>query len=88
MDIEINYISLFGNYSYNIPSDICTICRESIYNKCLKCSLSSEESECNSVIGVCNHAYHYCCINNWNQGNSLNSKNCPLCNKEWKMQKK
>jgi len=87
-EIKINYLSLVGNSTYNVSSDICTICRESIYNKCIKCSQKKEDIKCCCVIGECNHAYHYCCMNNWISSNTYISKNCPLCNNEWKMKKK
>jgi hypothetical protein len=92
MDITINHVSLRAKSSLNTSSDICAICRENVCDGCIKCqqaneSLQSNETgKCFSVIGVCNHTYHYCCIQSCLA--TQYNKKCPMCNKTWEMKKR
>jgi hypothetical protein len=86
-DFKINYISFKGKSSLNILSDTCAICRENVTDKCIKCN-NDNCKECYSVLGVCNHSYHYCCIQSWTNGLSAVSQKCPLCNNKWEIKKR
>lgn len=48
-----------------------------INNKCNKCI--SNNVECKSILGLCGHGYHECCINKW----CKTRESCPLDNEEW-----
>ena len=85
--IKINHISFMGKSSLNILSDVCAICRENVMDKCIKCC-NENSRECKSVIGECNHAFHFCCIQSWTNGLSSISQRCPLCNNKWEFKKK
>lgn len=94
MDITINHISLRAKSSLNTSSDTCAICRENVCDGCIKCQQANDSSQntqmkkCFSVIGVCGHTYHYCCIQNCLTSQSYNAKKCPMCNKTWEMKKR
>lgn len=85
--MEINKIVFTANSKLDIISDICAICQEKIIDKCNKCLVDQSIINCYSIIGKCNHAYHYCCISNWLLRNPLNQK-CPMCNQKWEIKKK
>lgn len=94
MDISINHISLRAKSSLNTSSDTCAICRENVCDGCIKCQQANESSQntqmkkCFSVIGVCGHTYHYCCIQNCLSTQHYGGKKCPMCNKTWEMKKR
>jgi hypothetical protein len=94
MNITINHISLRGYSSLNTISDTCAICRENVKDGCIKCQQINEIDEqceskkCFSVLGICNHTYHHCCIQNCINTQSYNTKKCPMCNKPWEMKKR
>lgn len=87
-NIKINYINLIGYSSLIIYSDTCAICTENIIDKCVDCNDSNCKTSCYSIVGTCNHAYHYCCINNWLSNNNNSNKTCPLCKQKWEFKKK
>ena len=84
--ISINHIIMPAKSSINVLSDICAICRENIADKCVKCLTNNLNNLCYSVLGVCNHAYHLCCINGRNKDYSF--QQCPMCNKKWELKKR
>jgi len=87
--LKINHISFLGNSKLNILSDICAICRENVCDKCTKCANEkSPSNQCFSVMGVCNHGYHQCCIQGWTNGLSSVSQKCPMCNQKWELKKR
>ena len=86
-DIQINYISFKGKSSLNILSEICAICRENVTDKCIKCN-NDITKKCYSILGICNHSYHYCCIKTWTNGLSSISQKCPLCNNKWEIKRR
>lgn len=94
MEITINHFSLRAKSSLNTSSDTCAICRENVCDGCIKCQQANENSQCVelkkcfSVVGVCSHTYHYCCIQNCLNGQSYGAKKCPMCNKTWEMKKR
>ena len=93
MQLNINHITFFAESKLNILSDICAICRENVLTNCIKCSQVSinnmtQVDECISVIGICEHVYHKCCITSWTSNLSSIAKKCPLCNKLWELKKR
>lgn len=85
-NIKINHITINGLCSLDVLNDICAICREHLYDKCIKCQ-EFNTIKCNSIIGMCNHGYHRCCIDSWLKTNSYGIK-CPICNEEWKLKER
>ena len=66
VSININHVCFKGVSHLNISSDVCAVCRESIFDKCNKCQQNNDiRCKCYSVMGVCNHVYHHCCNNVW-----------------------
>ena len=94
MEITINHISLRAKSSLNTSSDTCAICRENVCDGCIKCQQANEIADntqikkCFSVLGVCGHTYHYCCIQNCISTQSYGGKKCPMCSKTWEMKKR
>ena len=89
MTITINHINLIASKSLNIISDICAICQENILDKCNKCNQQEDNIiKCYSVIGVCKHAYHYCCINDCTTRQLYSIVRCPMCNQKWELKKR
>lgn len=86
--IKINHITIRGKSTLNVLSDICAICRENICDKCIKCNQTQTNDECISIVGVCNHAYHRCCIQRLMNGLASISQKCPLCNQKWELKKR
>lgn len=83
-----------GTWTWSTKSDVCAICRNNISNLCIKCESDKntkmeeddevDEIKCDSVVGVCEHSFHYHCITQW-----LNTRNvCPMDNTEWKYKTK
>lgn len=87
MEIKIDSLTLLGKSSYNITSDICAICRESIFTKCTDCQ-HKQNNECISVIGNCNHIFHLCCIEKNHKNISNMHRKCPLCDQHWELKKR
>jgi hypothetical protein len=85
-NININHITINAYSSLDVLNDNCAICREHLYNKCIKCQ-DFDNIKCYSVIGICNHGYHYCCIDSWLKSNSYSIK-CPICNEDWKLKER
>jgi len=89
--IKINHINLIASKSLDILSDICAICQENIIDKCNKCSNDNNNNniiKCYSVIGVCKHAYHLCCIKDWTNKQSSSNIRCPMCAQKWELRKR
>jgi anaphase-promoting complex subunit 11 len=84
--ITINHMKFIASKSLNIISDICAICQENISDKCSICCQNNINIKCYSVIGVCKHAYHLCCINDWTS-RQLDTR-CPMCNQKWELKKR
>ena len=74
----INNVNFVVSSQLAIHNDTCPICRFNLTDKCYKCS-SVENSNCTSVLGVCNHGYHLHCIEDWLK----TKKVCPLDNQPW-----
>jgi len=70
-------------WKWNLESKFCSICRNSIDEKCLECQSNSKFDDCPLTWGVCGHVFHHHCIENW-----LKSRNtCPLDNGPWSFAK-
>ena len=79
----INSAHIITQSYLDVHNDSCPICRISLSEKCVECSNNPDSGDCKSVIGVCNHAYHYHCISVWLK----TKKVCPLDNTQWKFLK-
>ena len=89
VSININHVCFKGVSQLNISSDVCAVCRESVFDKCNKCQQNSDiRCKCYSVMGICNHVYHQCCIKDWSNDSYYNSKKCPMCNNVWKLKER
>lgn len=64
-------------WSLNTKMENCAICRNHIYDMCIECSFSKKE--CPISFGVCGHAFHSHCIQEWLKSKSI----CPLDTKKW-----
>jgi len=75
-DITIDTININCNYKLNLNCDTCVICRNLLTDKCCECNEKSNNINCYSVYGKCEHVYHFHCITTWQK----TKKNCPICN--------
>ncbi len=82
--ITINSLNIYAIKT--LPLDICAICQQNIIEKCNKCEINN--NECISIIGICMHAYHKCCIDNWIQTHPSINVKCPMCNQKWELKKR
>lgn len=63
-------------------SDLCSICREVLEQKCPHCMLVNDpNSQCRMTKGQCGHSYHKCCIDRW--FSSQKQQKCLLCAATW-----
>lgn len=85
MSIKINSIAFSVSQKYNITNDICSICKNSIYDN-PDCLCERYGHKCFSLINECTHVFHVCCINQYFKYNKCFS--CPLCKKKWNPLKK
>ncbi len=77
---KILKIDFKSYWDWNTHNDKCPICRNFLFEP----SVESENVTTNSnglrpVIGVCGHAFHADCIENWRRTRNV----CPLCNVRW-----
>lgn len=88
--IKINHITYIGKSTLNLSSDECAICKENLCDKCIKCmnNIDCNDNMCVSVVGICNHAFHYCCITKYISGVSLAAQKCPICYQKWELKKR
>ncbi|GAA5922484.1 SCF ubiquitin ligase complex subunit HRT1 [Sporobolomyces koalae] len=93
---EVKKWNAVALWSWDIVVDNCAICRNHIMDLCIECqanqgSVTNEESDEDPVRmipgtvawGVCNHAFHFHCINRWLKTRQV----CPLDNRDWELQK-
>ena len=85
--ITINHIHIPASKTLDILSNICAICQEDILHKCNKC-IYNNNIQCHSVIGICKHAYHLCCISEWTAKQSTLNLKCPMCSQKWELKKR
>ena len=69
-------------WSWNTHNDKCPICRNYIFEPSINSDIDNNNNKdcCKAQIGVCGHAFHSDCINNWTRTRNV----CPLCNQLWK----
>jgi len=79
---NITKISVVASSYLNIHNDVCPICKNTLTEPCLDCSVQNKQT-CNTSIGICNHVYHTHCINTWLKI----SRTCPHENQNWGFQK-
>lgn len=66
-------------WSWNTEVENCAICKGNIHEKCVNCTTSPTDPECNLEWGSCNHGFHHHCLSKWLQTRNI----CPLCQKSW-----
>lgn len=84
IDVKILEYYPLGVWHYKDGSEICGVCRESLFEICHGCqdadSLDNDKvSQCTVAWGVCGHPFHTHCIREWVQTNAR----CPYCSREW-----
>ncbi|XP_046854146.1 RING-box protein 2-like [Xenia sp. Carnegie-2017] len=70
-------------WSWDVECDTCAICRVQVMDACLRCQANCKQDECVVVWGECNHSFHNCCMSLW----VVQNNRCPLCQKEWVVQR-
>lgn len=61
-------------WSWNIDSEVCTICRQSFDQCCSDCKFGGDD--CPPVFGECNHPYHIHCILKWLKAQPQDQEQC------------
>ena len=74
--IKINFKT---SWNWNTHNDRCPICRNYIFEPSLNYDSQNKSCCSKAQIGVCGHAFHSDCINNWTRTRNV----CPLCNVKW-----
>lgn len=70
----------------DIQIDTCAICKNQVQDPCVECQSKDDNQNapvCEISWGVCNHTFHFHCINKWLQTRPV----CPLDIREWEFQK-
>jgi len=71
-------------WKWDIPIENCGICKTNLMTLCIDAQANQGQSSgcdtpCVIAWGLCNHAFHLCCINKWLN----NHDNCPMCGQNW-----
>jgi hypothetical protein len=90
--------NMFDIENFSTDADIIKFFNKTIDNRqsffCSKEDASREintnhnHNDCFGVVGICNHAYHHCCISKTLKNKSSWQHKCPLCDNKWEMKKK
>ena len=89
MKVVIHSVRAVGQWTWNIESEFCSICRQPFDGCCPDCKLPGDD--CPPVFGRCNHPFHIHCILKWLSSQQSTARNahaehqqqCPLCRQEW-----
>lgn len=83
---EVKKWTAVAFWLWDIQVENCAICRNHLMEPCIECqpnSMVNNEDKCIAAWGLCNHAFHYHCINRWLQ----TRPQCPLDNTDWQYSK-
>ena len=69
-------------WEHNINQTVCQICKLDLHSKCIICIDSNHAGSCNISIGVCDHAFHCHCINDYIK---KSVKSCPVDCVPWEV---
>mmetsp|Transcript_5601 Transcript_5601/g.21074 ORF Transcript_5601/g.21074 Transcript_5601/m.21074 type:complete len:170 (-) Transcript_5601:1303-1812(-) len=101
---EIKQWNAISLWTYEkVSSDVCAICKESLYAPCVECHANtpdfnpfSDEAQkdekikkmCSVAFGKCNHTFHWHCIDKWLGMASVHAAKCPVCGSQFEMKSK
>ena len=77
-----------AEWSWKITADACAICRNSLMEPSIEYQanpVSASEDGLSVSWGTCGHVFHLDCISKWVMKGTRT--HCPLCSKEWDIQK-
>lgn len=84
--LELKQWNAIGFWSWDICSDTCAVCRNSLNEPSIEYTANPIAANNNGLkicFGICGHVFHLDCIQRW-----LKTRNvCPLCNKDWDFSK-
>eukprot|EP00890_Picochlorum_soloecismus_P002507 jgi/Picsp_1/3257/NSC_06097-R1_anaphase promoting complex subunit 11 len=81
-DVEIKQWRAVASWTWNAGDDVCGICRN-VFDSCSP-EAKFPGDDCPVVWGVCSHAFHLPCINQWLS--TQPEHRCPFCRQPWEFQ--
>eukprot|EP00466_Bigelowiella_natans_P012178 jgi/Bigna1/92215/estExt_fgenesh1_pm.C_70013 len=82
--VELKKWNAVAMWTWDIEVNVCAICRNLLMELCIECQANqSQSADCTIAWGVCQHAFHFHCIERWLKTRSV----CPLDDQEWECQR-